>query len=822
MVGWNDKGSITDSYATGSVDGKYSVGGLVGSNYDGSIANSYATGSVFGRSYTGGLAGVSGKGSITDSYATGTVDGDWYVGGLVGLNHKSSIANSYTTSFVDGYDYVGGLVGENGGNITDSYATGSVVGDEYVGGLVGKHFGKITGSYAIGSVVGRSNAGGLVGWNDGSITNSYATGSVDGGNQVGGLVGWNDGSITNSYATGSVDGGNQVGGLVGWNDEGSITNSYATGSVDGDNQVGGLVGWNDEGSITNSYATGSVDGQWYVSGLVGRNDGGITDSYWDTVASGISTSNGGIGKTTAELQSPTTATGIYSNWSADNWAFGTALQYPILKDENGDLLSPPLHYGLSRLRLTEGYLTPDFITSALNYAGTVVNNINTIYLIPTAANPDARIRIESGEINDDIASGSMSSKIILNPIGITTITITVINSEVTTKYDLHINYYRFNGDVDKDNDGLIEINNVEGLNAIRYQADGTGYRKQAQDPKVTIGCPAEGCKGYELTANLDLSRKDNWLPINLFQGIFEGNGHTISNLKINRSDTNRVGLFSYIGRHAEINNIGLLNVDIKGNNHVGSLVGRNGGSITNSYATGYVKGNEYVGGLAGWNYWGSIANSYAKGSVDGRYRVGGLVGQNYVGTIANSYATGSVDGGHYVGGLVGWANGSITDSYATGSVDGSIYVGGLVGTNSSSITDSYATGSVVGQNSGGLVGDNGYYGSIANSYATGSVRFCCYLTENEIVGGLVGENDGSIANSYATGSVRGNENVGGLVGENDGSIADSYWDTVASRRATSDGGIGKTTAELQSPIAATGIYRNWSTDNWYFGTFAAV
>ena len=787
LVGKND-GNITDSYVAGSVEGDWYVGGLIGKNNEGNIANSYATGSVFGKDYTGGLVGLSTKGSITDSYATGSVDAVWYVGGLVGLNRKSSIANSYATGSVVGQMwYAGGLVGKNVGNITDSYATGSVVGDEYVGGLVGKHFGRITGSYATGSVVGDEYVGGLVGWNDDSITNSYATDSVDGDNQVGGLVGWNDGSITNSYATGSVD---------------------------GDNQVGGLVGRNDEGSITNSYATGSVDGQWYVSGLVGRNDGGITDSYWDTVASGISTSNGGIGKTTAELQSPTTATGIYSNWSADNWAFGTALQYPILKDENGDLLSPPLHYGLSRLRLTEGYLTPDFITSTLNYAGTVVNNINTIYMIPTAANPDARIRIESGEINDDITSGSMSSKIILNPIGITTITITVINSEVTTKYDLHINYYRFNGDVDKDNDGLIEIDNVEGLNAIRYQADGTGYRKQAQDPKVTIGCPAEGCKGYELTANLDLSGRGNWLPINFFQGIFEGNGHTISNLKINRSDTNRVGLFSYIGRHAEINNIGLLNVDIKGNNDVGSLVGRNGGSITNSYATGSVDGRYWVGGLTGRNYWGSIANSHATGSVDGSYYMGGLVGQNG-GTIANSYATGSVDGGNDVGGLVGenGHTGSITNSYATGSVDGSYYVGGLVGDNNSNITDSYATGSVDGRYSGGLVGWNGYYGSVANSYATGSVR------GNENVGGLVGRNDGSIANSYATGFVRGNDNVGGLVGWDDnGSITDSYWDTVASRRATSDSGIGKTTAELQSPIAATGIYRNWSTDNWYFGT----
>ena len=51
-----------------------------------------------------------------------------------------------------------------------------------------------------------------------------------------------------------------------------------------------------------------------------------------------------------------------------------------------------------------------------------------------------------------------------------------------------------------------------------------------------------------------------------------------------------------------------------------------------------------------------------------------------------------------------------------------------------------------------------------------------------------------------------------------GNVNDSYWDTVTSRQATSaGGGIGKMTSELQSPIAATGIYANWSNADWDFG-----
>ena len=77
-------------------------------------------------------------------------------------------------------------------------------------------------------------------------------------------------------------------------------------------------------------------------GLVGTNEGSgtVTASYWDTTASGRSSSPAGTGKTTTELQTPTGYTGIYANWNVnvdgvtgndDPWAFGTASQYPILK-----------------------------------------------------------------------------------------------------------------------------------------------------------------------------------------------------------------------------------------------------------------------------------------------------------------------------------------------------------------------------------------------------------------------------------------------------------------------------------------------------------
>ena len=164
------------------------------------------------------------------------------------------------------------------------------------------------------------------------------------GDNVGGLVGSGD-HISRSYATGTVSSaGNNVGGLVGSGS--SISGSYATGAVTGTFRVGGLIGRGGR-DISYSYAVGRVSGSGAVGGLIGDNTGTVTDSYWDTVTSRQSHSDGGQGKTTSELQSPTGYSGIYANWNADldnadrdrnpmtggddPWDFGTSSQYPVLK-----------------------------------------------------------------------------------------------------------------------------------------------------------------------------------------------------------------------------------------------------------------------------------------------------------------------------------------------------------------------------------------------------------------------------------------------------------------------------------------------------------
>ena len=265
-----------------------------------------------------------------------SVSGYAYVSGLVGYN-DGIISNCYSTCSVSGgssSSCVGGLVGFGiAGSISNCYSTGSVSSGSssyFVGGLVGNG-GGISNCHSMGTVSvgsGSSYVGGLVGGLSGSLNNCYSTGSVSSSTgtsiYIGGLVGYykneSGGTISNCYSTGSVSGGSNssyVGGLVGYNDA-FINNCCSTGSVSGYYGVGGLVGYHVYGIISNCYSTGLVSGYERVGGLMGANvyDSIISSSFWDTDTSGQTTSDGGTGMTTAQMQTLSTFTS--AGWDFTN------------------------------------------------------------------------------------------------------------------------------------------------------------------------------------------------------------------------------------------------------------------------------------------------------------------------------------------------------------------------------------------------------------------------------------------------------------------------------------------------------------------------
>ena len=245
---------------------------------------------------------------------------------------------------------------------------------------------------------------------------------------------------------------------------------------------------------------------------------------------------------------------------------------------------------------------------------------------------------------------------------------------------------------------------------------------------------------------------------------------------------------------------------VTGETAVGGLVGYNSSVVQSSYASGAVTNNCSVcfdtGGLVGFNH-GIVRTSYSQSNVTGFQNVGGLVGTNDYGSLTlvqNSYATGNITGTGAVGGLVGFNGSKVQNSYATGNVLGGIsnssnrFIGGLVGSNisnDSAVFSSYATGSVTGfQIVGGLVGLN--QGNVRESFANGNVTAIGFGS-----GGLVGGNEATIVGSYSTGRATGVGSTGGLVGDNSGIILSSYWDKQASGNLTSVGGAGLTTAQMQ-------------------------
>ncbi len=303
-------------------------------------------------------------------------------------------------------------------------------------------------------------------------------------------------------------------------------------------------------------------------------------------------------------------------------------------------------------------------------------------------------------------------------------------------------------------------------------------------------------KWYRLTADIDLS-DENYTPAGKkitgtemrgFMGVFEGAGHTVTGLTINKFLRTGSGYYGLFGQtyFANISDL-TVEFDISFGSYtddvdfsVGGVVGeavltnfRNvkatGAFHANTLATNVV----YLGGLAGMldvsahdgqSYIAYVENCYAEirveivgeGEEDGgsleSAAVGGLLGHVYglsgAAAIVNSATSGTVYGGAYTGGLAGsldFDNVSIINCYSSANVRPSAnevsYAGGLVGISSGDniIIDSVAKGAVTGKRGtstqyqsyyGGIVGyaEKDDYGTDYGYYTPGTAVINCYST----------------------------------------------------------------------------------------------
>lgn len=175
---------------------------------------------------------------------------------------------------------------------------------------------------------------------------------------------------------------------------------------------------------------------------------------------------------------------------------------------------------------------------------------------------------------------------------------------------------------------------------------------------------------YKQTADIDALETSTWNggagwatigdDMGDFTGIYDGQGHTITKLYVNRPARDYVGLFGSI-TGATIKNLGLINASVSGNTYVGALVGYSYSAtshISNCFSTGTISGISNIGGLIGYTDNGTgnltVNNCYSHCSINGASSVGGFIGTiNNQASISNCYSKGTVSGSTDIGGFIG-------------------------------------------------------------------------------------------------------------------------------------------------------------------------
>lgn len=349
------------------------------------------------------------------------------------------------------------------------------------------------------------------------------------------------------------------------------------------------------------------------------------------------------------------------------------------------------------------------------------------------------------------------------------------------------------------------------VNGVRYPVDSVSGTYYGQAVTTVANEITYANCYFVVTADINMSGVD-FTPIgrntsHYFRGLFYGgtNGYTgervqrtITNLAINDSTSDYIGLFGYVWRNGEqytrptIEYITIGNsCSFVGRNYVGGVVAH-GQDVTISHCYNYatVTGNDKVGGIVGYNFGATVINGTTNhGTVKGHDYVGGIAGEADWGGLTGTddaiiTNNGTVEGNNYVGGIVGylWTTYSIVLAKNQNQVVGKNYVGGIVGGlkyhngYNNSIAYSTNTGTIgntsSSSNVGGILGgcvDNQIDFKIENCSNNGNID----AKNANFVGGVAGSLKGkvTIANCENAYSISGKENVGGLVGNIEGGAA---------------------------------------------------
>ncbi len=484
-----------------------------------------------------------------------------------------------------------------------------------------------------GEVTGRDYVSGIVAriYETSKIENCQNFSNVNSVNYAGGIVGecdinatakigccFNDGNIYSSNCfAGGIAG--KIFGQEDYNNKSVVFNSANVGEVSAQRLfVGGVVGANQGGIILNSYNQGAVSGNEAVGGLTGIHEllegssskqAYMYNCYNSAKVSGASNIGGVVGKN----DQSTISNSYYDSEICSD--------LNIVGEGDADA---------SCSTITTAYMQQTIFTKLMN---------NGAYSYNNDKNPSNRACawIKGAD-----------------------------NYPTLVPMDTNPEFSIFSGGDGSAEDPYI-ISTSDDMSELSCRVAGTnGY-----DANKFTG------KFFEVTSDIDLGGKDNEFTAignnrNYFSGTFDGDGHTISGLYINKPETDYQALFGYI----------------------------NEATVKNIMVSGEVTGKGYVGGIVGYSeQFSTVINCHNNAAVSGKGSyadVGGVVGFNYFySTVINCYNSEAVSGGDtaFVGGVVGYNNtgSKVINCYNRSAVvcNNPNKIGGVVGINSLSSTVKY-------------------------------------------------------------------------------------------------------------------------------------
>ena len=737
LVGRNDGGVIFDSWTRSDVRGDRRVGGLVGAV---DIRN---------------IGGGSILPVIERGQAMGNVRGDGDVGGLVGRNGGGMISDSRSFATVTGEDNIGGLIGSSfAGDIGFNGSTGPVRGNINVGGLVGRHVrAAVAGNWSIAAVTGKENVGGLIGniTSDGAVVFNWSAGSARGDFGIGGLIGRNrHAEVGNNWSVASASGEQFVGGLLGRVENANditdhVQDNWSGGAITAQNNGGGMLGYARRAAIPRAYWSEETSGTTFswgfdVRGFAHR---GIPSMQESTVSLFESDDwhNGD-----SDLSDNAADFPVLANYDIGlQWA---GLAYGLTRVLAAADGAEMTEWG-ERREMSRGAATIRIDTNAMASDTRAEVGVTST---PDCALVDGVLRamtnyngaVVLARAEGGVLSSANGCEAVLIPNAgarRATLHLAFVADGATMLRRTHEMRYFDAGDLaaradflasvewskayaqgDEDGDGIPNAYDYRPRGDsfdLRFDEDGSFYdfwpiynvwQLQAIDGETPGYAGGEDLFGvlepirlggrYRLMNDIDAVVTEEWAggfaPIgdyhSSFSGEFMGGGYVVRNLRIDRPNDFRAGLFAHLT--GEVRGLGMTG-RVAGDYEVGGLVGyMPRGLLSDSWSLAAVSGALWVGGLAGRQGGGRIERSWSSGRVRAEIDGGGLVGDQAGGAMVNSWSSGSVESDYDAGGLVGdqtfdagiattWSAGSATATAIGGAA------GGLLGSSFGFVAESY-------------------------------------------------------------------------------------------------------------------------------------